>query len=108
MRKLLVLSSFLILVGCSANQYAGINHAKADFNDNGQLQEIVFYGGKESGEVTLKVPLPGGAVAEFTGKDVRAFEGQAVRAEVEKAIAEAGAQIAPDVVNAIVDAIVGM
>ena len=100
------------LAGCgllsSANQFAGLNHAEAEFTEDGQIERIVFYGGKESGSVNLTVDLGNGATATFSGTDVTAFEGQAVRAEVEKAQAEVLGEVVPALTKAIVDAVVGV
>lgn len=96
----------LILGACSANQYSGINYSEADFVNDGQIKNIKFYGGKESGKVKLTVKLPNGAEATFEGEDVKAFDGQAVRAEVEKAQIEIVGKIVPDLTDAILQAIV--
>lgn len=103
----LAVSTVLLLSACgslsSANQYSGVNYAKAEFSGNGQLREIVFAGGKESGLVDLMVDLGNGAKAQFKGSDVRAFDGQAVRAAVEKAQAEVVGEVAPDLTDAIME-----
>ena len=95
-------TAIVLLSACgTANQYSGVNYAKAEFAESGQLRDLVFAGGKESGEVSLEVELPQLGKAKFIGKDVKAFDGQAVRAAVEKAQAEVLGEVAPHLTNAI-------
>ena len=96
----------LLLSGCgslsSANQYSGINYAKAEFSESGRLREIVFAGGKQSGNVKLEVDLGNGAKATFSAEDVKAFDGQAIRAAVEAAQAEAASEVVPQLTDTII------
>lgn len=64
-------------------------------------------GGKEqqSVSVVMKHPKTGETVMEYRAEEVKAFDGQAIRAEVEKALAEADVQVTESVINGIVDSV---
>ena len=70
--------------------------------------EIRVTDGKEAGEIDLKFQMQDGTVLNFNGTEIRAFEGQALRAEVERVIAEQVGDVAPGVVDAIIGAITGV
>jgi hypothetical protein len=64
-------------------------------------------GGKEQQSISIRMvhPETGNTVMEYSASDVRAFDGQAIRAEVEKALAEADVQVSEAVIGGIVDSI---
>jgi hypothetical protein len=63
-------------------------------------------GGKEQESITVRMvhPETGNTVLEYTAGGVKAFDGQALRADVEKALAEADVQTTEAVVTSIVNA----
>ncbi len=98
--------------GYGPPNYAGINQAWVDFNGDGK-PDAIFTGGKEQGSIKISGQLPSGQPFTYEATEVKAFNGQAFRAEVEKIVAEANATtvqaITPelaDVVTAIVEAAV--
>lgn len=58
--------------------------------------------GKEKAATTLKVELNEVGSMSYSAKEVRAFDGQAIRGEVEKAVAQHAADVTPGFVEAIV------
>lgn len=50
-------------------------------------REVRITDGKEAGTIDFKFNMPDGTILNFTGTDVRAFEGQRLRAELEAAVA---------------------
>lgn len=63
--------------------------------------------GKEQGAIDFKFAFPDGSVMSFAADDVSAFEGQRIRGEVDKIVAQELGRAAPEVTNAIMDAITG-
>jgi hypothetical protein len=63
-------------------------------------------GGKEQESITVRMvhPETGNTVMEYRAEGVQAFDGQALRADVEKALAEADVQTTEAVVTSIVNA----
>ncbi|MEE8223889.1 MAG: hypothetical protein V3S59_06265 [Alphaproteobacteria bacterium] len=72
------------------------------------LCEAEIVDGKETADVTLTVKLPNGAEVRYAAKGVKAFEGHEVRGAVEKAISNDMKDVAPGVVESVVDAILGL
>jgi hypothetical protein len=64
-------------------------------------------GGKEQENISIRMvhPKTGNTVLEYEAGGVKAFDGQQVRAEVEKALAEADVQVSEAVIGGIVDSI---
>jgi hypothetical protein len=94
----------LVLVGC-AQQYAGINHAKVDFTEQGQFSEVTVFGGKEGENVSISFKMPNGTEVKFKAENLAAFEGQQARAKVHQAITETVGEVAPEVVDRAVDSV---
>lgn len=64
--------------------------------------------GKEKTYIALKIDTPDGSHLKYTARDVKAFQGQQVRAAVEKAVSADVKAAAPGIVDAIVKAILGL
>jgi len=104
-------------VGCAGavpwnkQNYAGIEFWEVDYeqNDGGQFQisNVTYINGKEAGSSEIKIALADGTILNFAGDDILAFEGQEIRANVERAVAEQLGEVAPGVVDAIIAAITG-
>jgi hypothetical protein len=100
--------SLLAVAGCGAipgnpQGYAGITKATVDFED-GKLVRAIIWDGKEKQDVALDVDLNAGT-AHYSASGSQAFQGQALRAQVESAVAEKLADAAPEVVASVVDAV---
>jgi hypothetical protein len=107
--RLLALALFFVLFGCagavpwSKQDYAGITRVEIAGSDC--LPDTHYTSGKEAEGLKASVSCEDGkVVATIEASGVRAFDGQAFRAEVEKLSAEMQANIAPSVVDAIVSA----
>jgi len=63
-------------------------------------------GGKEQQSISIRMvhPETGNTVMEYSATDVKAFDGQALRADVETALAEADVEASQAIVDSIVDA----
>lgn len=58
--------------------------------------------GKEKSNVTLHVELPNGYKLDYTASDVKAFDGQAIRAAVEAVMVDATAETIDNVTRGII------
>ena len=85
---------------------AGLTQWEVDFTDDGKPKRIRITDGKEKSDVTFSADLTTGR-AEYSAKDVKAFDGQAFAAEVAKVQANEQGQtlreVAPGAIDAIVD-----
>lgn len=101
-----------MLMGCAGavpwnkQQFAGLTWAALS-NCTDASCEFLVVDGKESGAIDFKVKFASGTIMNFAADDVRAFDGQALRAEVEKIVAEQAGDAAPGIVDAILDAVTG-
>lgn len=107
MKKLLPIAAMLALSACTANEYGGINHVRVSFNDDGKPSEAVLYGGKEQEAIELKVTGLNGLNVEYRANGVSAFEGQKIRAELEKAQVEVLGKATPSLTDALVKIVTG-
>ena len=85
--------------GCTVGQY-----------DNPERDvRVRWWDCKDKAHVTGAVDLSGDGVPDFnyTASDVTGSTAAKIRADVEKAFARAGVEVVPDVVQNIVDAIMG-
>ncbi|MEE9395243.1 MAG: hypothetical protein V3W41_22350 [Planctomycetota bacterium] len=65
--------------------------------------------GKEKGQVSFEVEFtPDGTIMNYAATDEKAFEGQAIRADVEKAVAAEVTKAMPSIVDAVKAAIAGV
>jgi hypothetical protein len=114
--KLALLSalSLVFLYGCAGavpwNQqgYAGINMVEAKFQvPEGEAgpTSLRVVGGKEQELIAFKATLPDGTITEYSARGVKAFDGQALRAAVEKAVSEDVKAVAPGIVEKVVGAV---
>lgn len=99
-----------VLAGCTQNK-AGI--AKADLewcptNSGLVLCKVNITDGKERDDVELEFTKKDGTKITYTAKGIRAFEGQALRAAVDKAISADIKAIAPGIVGSVVKAVTGI
>jgi len=84
--------------------YAGINSVHFKWCEAGENYlpcDVEIINGKEYGAIEFKFAMPDGSILNFAADDVRAFEGQALRAEVEKLIVEQVGDVSKDVLDAI-------
>lgn len=101
----------VLLAGCAGampwnkQQYAGLTVAKLEKCSQTSCSFVV-YDGKESGAIDFKVKFADGTVMNFAADDVKAFEGQAIRGDVEKMVAEQFGDVAPGLVDAIINAVI--
>lgn len=78
-----------LAVSACAQDFAGITRAEVTFED-GALAAVSFIGGKESQRMRWMLRGPKGLSAYYEAHDLRAFDGQALRAEVHGILAGAG------------------
>lgn len=112
MRYLIAFLGLLTIGGCSTQQYAGLTSLEVTMKpkcDGPTLAEcaatIKYIDGKEKANVATDVDLTKGHFA-YTASDVKAFDGQALRAAVDKALIETAGQTIPQVADAIVRAVI--
>ena len=79
----------------------------AEGNEGYQIDKANIVDGKENGAVQVKFTLPDGTIFNYAADDVKAFDGQALRADVEKALSEQLGTVAPGVVDSVISAITG-
>ena len=87
------------LQGCS-----GITHVDARWGAEGRLERVEVCQGKAGESFDVEADLSAGTVA-WRGKGVLAFDGQAVRAEVEKAVSGDAREAMPTIVDAVMEAL---
>lgn len=77
-------------------QYAGLTHVQVGYNDDGSIDTVSWWDGKEKTDVAVNVlKNPDGSVTlNYTATGVTAFEGQGMRANVETGVVEVGADVA--------------
>lgn len=107
----------LVLAGCGAVPWndqvaAGITTATVEWCHAGDppaayICAVEFKDGKEKKNISLGVQMPGGVAVAYSAQGVQAFDGQAVRAAVEKAISGDLGGAAPGLVDRVVGAIMG-
>lgn len=106
-----ILGALFMLSACAGafpgnpQGYAGINHGNVTFYEDGKPKEITVYGGKESGSVSLAGKLPDGTEFTYTASDNKAFAGQDIRGQVERAISEDVKNAFPGIVDTVVNAL---
>ena len=116
--SIFVVVTMLVLSGCAGalpwnkQNYAGINEVHFKWCENDKTGEymacdVMIVDAKENGAIQFKFTMPDGTVLEFAADDVKAFPGQALRADVEKAIAEQFGDVAPEVAESLLKAILG-
>jgi len=113
--KLIIIAGMLISITACAGalpwnkqNYAGINsvHFKwCEAGENYQPCDVEIINGKEYGAIEFKFEMPDGSILNFAADDVRAFAGQALRAEVEKLIAEQVGDVSKGVLDSIMSLI---
>jgi hypothetical protein len=95
----------LLLAGCAGAGSYGVTAVDMRF-ENGQLVEAHWTDGKEKKDVAVAVKTPAGSF-EYRASDVSAFEGQKIAAELHKALAAAGVDVAESLVTGAVAAALG-
>ena len=108
MNKLLMALTLLLVSGCAGATIgnpqgkAGITQAEFSYSkDKGLHGKIIS--GREHERTELAVKSPEGVEVHYSADGTKAFEGQKVRAGVEKAVsAEVGSVLGSDVVKTIV------
>ncbi len=104
--------AMIVLSGCAGavpwnkQNYAGIEEWSVDYND-GAIERVHYINGKEASGSQIKIHLSDGTILNFYGNDIKAFEGQGMRAAVEKALAEQLGEVAPGVIESVLKAIKG-
>lgn len=100
------LGASILLGGCMpAQDYAGINYGQARFSSEGKIEQITMVGGKEGSHVEFELDY-GDVRVRYKADDLRAFEGQALRAQVEAVVAEQIGESWRETVPGIVDALI--
>lgn len=116
-----VLAAALMLPACAGGwiggpqQHAGIETLRvkyelatlADGSESPYIKDVYYRSGKETNMAQLVFELPDGTKLNFDTDLAKAFEGQALRAEVERVVAEQVGDVAPGVVDAIIKALTG-
>ena len=69
---------------------------------------IEVWGGKEQSSVELSGSLPDGTTFTYSATDVKAFDGVAARAAVERAVAAEVGDAFPRLVDTIMDGLLGV
>lgn len=97
-------------VGANKQQYAGITHWQVTGNQTAegtwQVTDVRYTNGKEEDSSEIAISLNGGdTILNFSGAGIKAFDGQALRAEVDRVVMEQIGQAAPGLSKAIIDAL---
>lgn len=114
MRLLLVCAMALVLTACagSANiwghnpqSYSGVNYVTFEYPTEAGAITGTLYGGKEQDTVSITVLHPSGVEVTYSASGAKAFEGQEIRAAVEKAVSQDAKEAMPGIVDTITKAI---
>ncbi len=97
-------------LGMNKQQYAGITHWQVSGNQTvegtWQVTDVSYTNGKEEDESEIAISLNGGeTILNFSGAGIKAFDGQALRAEVDKVVMETIGETVPGLTEAIIEAI---
>ena len=118
-RPILVSASLgLALAGCAAlgssdQATAGLTIAEVEWCPSPGTAEkpfvcaLRFRDGKEKEAVSLSLRHPSGIEVSYAANSVRAFDAIVARAEVEKALAAAGIEATPSLVDLVLRAVAG-
>lgn len=105
----------LSLSGCAGavpwnkQNYAGVEEWSVEYvvaDGESGLKLVHYINAKEAAASEIKIVLNDGTILNFAGDGITAFQGQAIRADVEKAVAEQLGDVSPEIVNSIIDGIV--
>lgn len=110
LKSLSIFCLAIILSGCGVTNYAGLARFDIDWCEAGerfQICRVRVIEGKEKASIKVTVTFPDGSTLIYEATDVKSFEGQALRADVQRALVEQLGEVAPGVVDAIVKAILG-
>ena len=110
MKKVFAIVALSLLLGACAGLQgnAGLNRVEFDWNEDGKPKAVRIIDGKEASAIQFSFQMPDGTILNFAAEEVRAFRGQEIRAEVEKALFEALGEAAnSSLVDVIVKALGG-
>ena len=104
-----IIAATVVLARCTSwldpQQGSGQSHAVVKFSDTGKPTLLEITDGKERGSVALSGKIGEKLKFSYAASDVRAFDGQALRARLEEVVArevgESWREIAPGVVDAL-------
>jgi len=105
----------LTLSGCAGavpwnkQNYAGMEEWSVEYvvpDGEGGIERVHYINGKEAASSEIKIALADGTILNFAGDGIMAFQGQSLRADVEKAVSEQLGEVGPGVVDAIINAII--
>lgn len=117
--KIIAAIAALMLAGCAGaapwnpQGYSGITKAEVEVGvlkagEVPYIKSVTFWNGKEYGSVALTVEfLDGKPKVVYAASGVTAFDGQKVRAAIEKAVSADLKATAPAIVDTIMDAVKG-
>jgi len=93
-------------LGMNKQQYAGLERWQVSGNQTAegewQITDVTYTNGKELSTSDIAISLNNGeTILNFTGSGIKAFEGQALRAEVDKVISEKIGDNIPGLTDAI-------
>lgn len=96
-------------MGMNKQQYAGINTVELQTGGgcaatdvlNQDTCKVIMVDGKEKAQVTIEVILADGTTYKYSAGEEKAFEGQAQRADVDKAVIEQAGQLVKDGIEAV-------
>ena len=117
--SILMIGLVFAVSGCAGalpwnkQNYAGINEVHFKWCENDKTGEfmacdVMIIDAKENGTIDFKFSMPDGTILNFAADDVKAFEGQAIRAGVEQAIVEQFGNVAPEIIDKIMSRIAGV
>lgn len=117
MKKVLIATAALFaLTGCAGavpwnpQGYSGIDEVEITFSVPDSVhgpETLRITGGKEASNIAFSFVLPDGTEMSFSAADVRAFEGQKLRAAVEEAVSDDVKVSSPGIIDSILKAITG-
>jgi len=105
----------LLVSGCAGavpwnkQNYAGLEEWSVEYavpDDRQGIERVHYINGKEAAASEIKIALSDGTILNFAGDGIMAFQGQALRADVERAVSEQLGEVGPGVIDAIINAII--
>lgn len=93
-----------VLAGCATDY--GVTRVSATFNPDGKVQSFDWATGTEKAEVDVQANVLTGEI-RYRARDVLAFDGQRIAAEVYRGLTEAGVNVSEAVVRGVVTGVLG-
>ncbi len=87
---------------------SGVDKFSVKYFENGNTEEISFTSGKEKASVEIRYETPDGTKASYKATDIKAFDGQLIRGDVEKSVSKGAVDVSPQITKTLTDGVKGL